>query len=77
MKAIQVVFDERLLHRLDADEEVKRFGRSAVLRRAASEYLRRRRTQEIADRYRRAYAEGEGLGKEFDGWVAEGVWPDE
>ena len=31
MKAIQVMFDETLLARLDASEEVRREGRSAVL----------------------------------------------
>ena len=41
MKPVQVLFDELLLKRLDADEEVRRDGRSAVLRRAAAEYLRR------------------------------------
>jgi metal-responsive CopG/Arc/MetJ family transcriptional regulator len=34
MKAIQVTFDERLLCQFDADDEVRRDGRSAVLRRA-------------------------------------------
>ena len=36
MKAIQVMFDETLLKRLDADAEVRKVGRSAVLRRAAA-----------------------------------------
>jgi hypothetical protein len=39
MRAIQITVDERLLAALDADEEVRRLGRSAVLRRAAIEYL--------------------------------------
>jgi metal-responsive CopG/Arc/MetJ family transcriptional regulator len=43
MKAVQVLFDEPLLRQLDADEEVRELGRSAVLRRAAAEYLRKRR----------------------------------
>src|SRR6266511_115917 len=32
MKPIQVLFDEALLRRLDDDDEVRRVGRSAVLR---------------------------------------------
>lgn len=76
MKAIQVTLDEGLLARLDADEEVQRDGRSAVLRRAADLYLRRRRTRRIAEAYRLAYGGGGGLGEEFEGWAREGVWPD-
>jgi metal-responsive CopG/Arc/MetJ family transcriptional regulator len=77
MKPIQVMFDETLLRRLDSNEEVKRLGRSAVLRRAVAEYLRRDRSRHIAEKYRRAYASGVALGDEFEGWVAEGTWPEE
>ena len=76
MKAIQVTLDESLLARLDRDEEVRRDGRSAVLRRAADLYLRQRRAGEIAAAYRQAYGDGSALGDEFEGWSAEGVWPD-
>ena len=76
MKAIQITFDERLLAELDATEEVRRDGRSAVLRRAAADWLRRRRRAEIAEAYRRAYGEGGGLGDAFAGWEDEGAWPD-
>ena len=76
MKPIQVLIDESLLRRLDADEEVKRDGRSAVLRRAASEYLRRRRARRITEAYRKGYGGGQGLGDEFAGWENEGSWPE-
>jgi hypothetical protein len=66
MKAIQVVLDEDLLARLDASEEVKAEGRSAVISRAAAEYLVRR--EAISAQYRRAYSDGPGLGEEFEGW---------
>jgi metal-responsive CopG/Arc/MetJ family transcriptional regulator len=75
MKAIQVTLDEALLARLDADAEVRRDGRSAVLRRAADEYLRRRRKRAIAEQYTKAYSEG-GLADEFAGWEQEGTWPE-
>jgi metal-responsive CopG/Arc/MetJ family transcriptional regulator len=74
MKAIQVTFDDALLDRLDRDEEVRREGRSAVLRRAADLYLRQRRQRSIADAYRRAY--GGGVDAELSGWSDEGSWPD-
>lgn len=77
MKAIQVSFDEALLAELDRTEEVRKEGRSAVLRRAVAEYLRRKRRHTIAERYARAYGTGSGLGKEFEGWEDQGRWPDE
>jgi metal-responsive CopG/Arc/MetJ family transcriptional regulator len=77
MKAIQVSFDEKLLAELDATEEVRKNGRSAVLRRAVAEYLRRKRDWTIAERYERAYASDPTLGKELEGWEDQGVWPDE
>jgi metal-responsive CopG/Arc/MetJ family transcriptional regulator len=76
MKAIQITLDEALLARLDADEEVRRDGRSAVLRRAAEEYLRRRRKRVIAEQYSRAYGASPDLGAEFSGWEDEGTWPE-
>ena len=77
MKPIQIMIDEPLLKRLDADEEVRKYGRSAVMRRAAEVYLRRARARSIAENYRRAYSGGEPLSGEFEGWEAEGVWPEE
>jgi len=77
MKAIQVVLDEDLLAKLDASEEVKAEGRSAVLRRAAAEYLARRRREEIADQYRKAYSGSPGLGEEYQGWEDQGSWSQE
>lgn len=75
MKAIQITFDEQLLAELDASEEVRREGRSAVLRKATAEYLARRQRSEIAEAYVRAYWEEPGLGEDFSGWADEGVWP--
>jgi metal-responsive CopG/Arc/MetJ family transcriptional regulator len=77
MKAIQVMFDEDLLAQLDADEEVKEKGRSAVLRRATAAYLERRRRALIADGYKNAYAGQEGVGEDFEGWEEVGEWPSE
>ena len=74
MKAIQVSIDEQLLSALDADEEVRREGRSAVLRRAAAAYLRRKRAEEIARRYREGYARG--VADELRGWADRGAWPE-
>ncbi len=77
MKSIQVTFDERLLDKLDRDEEAIRDGRSAVLRRAVAEYLKRKRGGKIAEAYRQAYSKDGGLDDEFAGWEEQGSWPGE
>ena len=76
MKSIQVTFDEKLLARLDANAEVRREGRSAVLRKAAAQYLARQRESEIAEAYARAYGE-HPVDEELEGWSEEGAWPEE
>ena len=76
MKPIQVMFDESLLKKLDSDAEVRRFGRSSILRRATAEYLRRSSAKRIAEAYRRAYDRNSELGDEFTGWETEGSWPE-
>lgn len=78
MKTIQVMFHEDLLAELDETADVREKGRSAVLRQLASDFLRQRRQQEIDAQYERAYAGvTEPLGKDFEGWEDEGVWPPE
>ena len=77
MKAIQISFDEKLLERLDATDEVRRDGRSAVLRRATVEYLKKKQRHTIAERYKRAYGPDTGLGDELEGWEEQGGWPTE
>jgi len=69
------MFDEKLLARLDATDEVHRKGRSAVLRRAAESFLGSRKREAIAESYRRAYADTTELDEELSGWEDEGAWP--
>jgi len=78
MKAVQIMFDEDLLAALDETVDVREKGRSAVLREITSDFLQRRRKQEIDAQYERAYAGvKDPLGKDFEGWDEEGVWPPE
>lgn len=77
MRAIQITIDEELLAALDADPEVRRDGRSAVIRRATYDYLRRSQRRAIAEQYEHAYGEGRGLESGFEGWEDEGRWPEE
>ena len=74
MRVIHITMDEALLEALDAEEEVRRDGRSAVLRRAVADYLRRRREQRINEQYKRAYAGG-SVDPELEGWEEEEALP--
>ena len=76
MKAIQVMFDETLLARLDASADVRRDGRSAVLRRAAEQFLHRREQELIDEQYRTAYEGVDVLDAEFADWEHQGPWPE-
>ena len=77
MKPVQVMLDEELPARLDATEEVRREGRSAVLRKAIHAYLRVRRATEVREQYHAAYGEKTSPPAELAGWDDEGVWPEE
>ena len=77
MKAIQVTFDEALLERLDRHPSVRQRGRSAVVREAAAEYLKRQDAEDVAQRYREGYGDTSDLDDELEGWAAEGAWPDD
>lgn len=69
--------DPDLLEALDATEEVRREGRSAVLRKAVAAYLHRIRRSAIRERYHAAYGEEGGLGEGFEAWTEQGAWPEE
>jgi len=72
------MFDETLLAELDETREVREQGRSAVLRQLASDFLDQNRRRAIDAQYGRAYTGVQNpLGKDFEGWEDEGVWPPE
>lgn len=75
MKDIQVTFDDALLERLDRHPAVREQGRSAVLQKAAIDYLKRTDAEEITRRYRAGYLDTTALDEELEGWAAEGTWP--
>jgi metal-responsive CopG/Arc/MetJ family transcriptional regulator len=78
MRTIQVTMEEKLLEAFDEDEEVRRVGRSAVLRRIARDYLAARGRAAVSERYRSAYGgKADEVGVELEGWENEGAWPTE
>ena len=54
--------------------QVPDVGGGALGAARSREILRRR--EAIADQYRQAYGDGQGLGEEFEGWEEEGLGDD-
>jgi metal-responsive CopG/Arc/MetJ family transcriptional regulator len=77
MKPVQILMDEELLDQMDADAEVERQGRSAVIRRLVARFLEKKREAAIDSQYRSGYTEAASVAEELEGWGEEGAWPDE
>ena len=77
MKAVQFTIGEALLKRVDADGEAKALGRSAFLRNAITEYLRRKGTGEIRQAYRTGYGAAPPETDEFETSRGALAWPEE
>jgi len=77
MKPVQILIDDELPAGLDEDDEVRRSGRSKVLRRLISAYLESRRDARRDAQYRQGYGDGLRVSEELDGWGEEGSWPKE
>lgn len=73
---IQVTLDQALLARLDAHPEVRKRGRSAVLREAAANYLAQKATEEIDGQYAEGYGRFPQTDEELD-WGESRVWPED
>ena len=69
MKPVHILIDEELLAALDDDEEVRRNGRSKVLRGLAAAYLERKRDLRLDEEYRRGYGDRSRINEELDGWL--------
>ncbi|HET6282780.1 MAG TPA: ribbon-helix-helix protein, CopG family [Polyangia bacterium] len=77
MKAVQFTIDDELLRRIDNHPATKKRGRSAFLRAAASDYLRRQRAKDIREAYRQGYAKSPPTDDEFFVAPEAQAWPDE
>jgi metal-responsive CopG/Arc/MetJ family transcriptional regulator len=77
MEIVQIVLDKKLLHAADVAAKRTRRNRSALVRDALREHLRRLELRASEERDRQGYSrhtEGEA---ESQGWEAEAAWPDE
>jgi metal-responsive CopG/Arc/MetJ family transcriptional regulator len=77
MITIQIVLDKKLLRAADKAAHRTRRNRSALVREALREYLRKMEIRAREERDRRGYSEHPPLGDEALDWETEATWPAE
>ena len=77
METIQVVLDKRLLHETDQAARRTKRNRSALVRDALREHLRRLEVREKEERDRLGYSRQRPARDESRVWEAEAAWPAE
>ena len=75
MQIVQIVLDEKLLHAADKAAKRTRRNRSALVRDALREHLRRLELQASEGRDRQGYSRQSQADMEAQGWEAEATWP--
>jgi Ribbon-helix-helix protein, copG family len=77
VETIQVVLDAKLLKAADVAAKRQKVNRSALIREALQEYLKRLHIRELEERERRGYEAQPQRLEEYAPWEAEAVWPEE
>ncbi|MGA9511393.1 MAG: ribbon-helix-helix protein, CopG family [Candidatus Sulfotelmatobacter sp.] len=77
MQIVQIVLDEKLLHAADQAAKRTRRNRSALVRDALREHLRRLELRASEERDRQGYARHSQTDAEARGWESEARWPEE
>ncbi|MGB6598357.1 MAG: ribbon-helix-helix protein, CopG family [Candidatus Acidiferrum sp.] len=77
METVQIVIDKDLLRAADQAARRTKRNRSALIRDALREHLRRLRVREAEERDRAGYGRRPQTEKESLAWEAEAVWPAE
>ena len=75
METIQVVLDSALLRAADGAARRARVNRSALIRKALREHLKRLATQELEARDRDGYRERPDTSTGAEDWEEVAVWP--
>ena len=75
MKPVQIVLDDDLLREVDREARRSKSNRSAFVRDALREHLRRQRVRELEARHRAGYERFPAT--EFEVWDRVSAWPDE
>jgi metal-responsive CopG/Arc/MetJ family transcriptional regulator len=76
METIQVVLDSKLLRAADRAARRTKLNRSALIRDALREYLKRMAIRELEQRDRRGYEAGPQDDNELVDWESEAAWPE-
>ena len=76
METIQVVLDKELLRAADRAARKLKANRSALMRDALREHLRRLEIRAKEDRDREGYARRPQTGEDIGAWEAEAAWPE-
>jgi len=75
METIQVVLDTTLLRATNGAARRARVNRSALVRDALREHLRRLKTRELEERDRKGYLEHPDDSNEIADWERVATWP--
>jgi metal-responsive CopG/Arc/MetJ family transcriptional regulator len=77
VETIQVVLDAKLLKAADAAAKRERVNRSALIREALQEHLKRLRIRDLEERDRRGYQAKPQRKEEYLPWEDAAAWPAE
>jgi metal-responsive CopG/Arc/MetJ family transcriptional regulator len=77
MQTIQVVLDAKLIKAADAAAKRQKVNRSALIREALREHLKRIRQRELEERDRRGYLAQPQREEEYAGWEEIAAWPED
>jgi metal-responsive CopG/Arc/MetJ family transcriptional regulator len=77
MQIVQIVLDEKLLQAADKAAKRTRRNRSALVRDALREHLRRLEMRASEERDRQGYSRPSQAEAEARGWESEATWPEE
>jgi metal-responsive CopG/Arc/MetJ family transcriptional regulator len=77
METIQVVLDAKLLKAADAAAKRQKTNRSALIRRALQEHLKRTRIEELERQERLAYEDRPDRLEEFEYLRRGATWPED
>ncbi|MBI3696661.1 MAG: ribbon-helix-helix protein, CopG family [Acidobacteria bacterium] len=75
MQTVQIVFDEELLRAADRAARRVRVNRSAFVREALRQYLKRIETRELELRDRKGYLRRPVTGGDVSEWEQVAAWP--
>jgi metal-responsive CopG/Arc/MetJ family transcriptional regulator len=77
METVQIVLDKKLLRAADQAARRTKRNRSALVRDALREHLRRLTIRDLEERDRAGYSKKRQTRDEASSWEAEAVWPPE